>query len=173
MARNLITLLAGFLLLLAEVVYVGLFSVDTWVPHLSVGVMLYLALRKGLFEACVAVLLLSWAADLGSAAPPGVTALSLTVTFFAVYISNRTLAYRGWLVRIVLSVVAVAFSLTVGAVLMVALTRELDILWALVFTGLPSALLAPVGMLVSWAALAWIDRTFAARQRGLLTSQSG
>lgn len=170
MARNLITLVAGSLLLLLEAVYVGLFAVDTWLPHVGVGVMLYLALRKQLFEACVAVLVLSWVADALAAMPPGITALSLTATFFVVYISNRSLAYRGWPVRIVLAVLAAAFAQTATAVLMAALVREPGILRALVFAGLPSTLLAPVGMALAWLALAWIDKTFAARQRGLLAS---
>ncbi len=173
MARNLITLIAGFLLLLFEAVYVGLFAVDNWLPHVGVGVMIYLALRKGLFEACVAVLLLAWVADLLSAAPPGVVAMSLTLTFFAVYVSNKTLAYRGWPVRIGLSLVAALFAQTASALMVVALTRELSVLPALALAGVPSALLAPVGLAVSWVALAWIDKTFAARQRGLLTTSSG
>jgi hypothetical protein len=172
-ARNLITLLAGFLLMLLEAVYIGLFAVDNWLPHIGVGVMIYLALRKGLFEACVAVLLLTWVADLLSAAPPGIVAMSLTLTFFAVYVSNRTVAYRGWPVRIALSVVAAIFAQTAAAVLLVAFSRELTVLPALAFSGLPSALLAPVGLVISWAALAWIDKTFAARQRGLLTTSGG
>ena len=71
MVRIVVTIVVGFALLLLESMYVGLFAVDTWVPHVASAVIVYLAIRKEIFEGCLCLIFLAWIADLLAATPPG------------------------------------------------------------------------------------------------------
>ena len=162
------TIAVGILLLLLEAIAVELFDLSNWLPHVASGIVVYLALRKELFEACIEVAALAWIADLLAVAPPGVVALAITVVFFGVRIASVRLTFSARIVRVALAVLAAAAVQIVAVGVVAALTGELRLVTALVLAGLPSALLAPVGFLVSWLALARVDKVLAPRQRGLL-----
>jgi cell shape-determining protein MreD len=173
MIRTLITIAVGTLLLLVESIYVAIFDVDTWVPHIAAGLVTYLALRKDLFEGAVCIVVLAWVADLLGGAPPGVVSLSLTAVFFLVWVIAQSLRLRRWVSRVVVSVLAAALVQAVGVCATVLLGGPATLFATLALSAGPSALLAPVGLGVSWVCLWWVDKTFASRQRGILTSSRG
>jgi len=173
MARVMFTVLFGLVLLVLESIYVAVFVADTWIPHMAAGLVLYLALKRTMFEGAVCLIMLAWIADLMAAAPPGVVALSMTVVFFGVWLLAQSLALKSWPVRLALSVVVAALVQVLG-IIIVMITVGPEGLWGPLFlSGLPSSLMAPVGALCCWGALWWVDKTFAPRQSGLLTPLRG
>lgn len=167
--RFLLTLITGLALLILEAAWVGVFDVDTFLPHVAPALILYLALQKDVFEGGVEAALIAWAADLLGAAPPGMNALALTLLFFALRAAGARLAYRSLLVRAGLAVAAAAFTQAVVLLALLVTLGELRLLASFGVAALPSCLAAPLGLLLTWPLLARIDAFFQPKTRNLLS----
>ncbi len=155
-------------LLLAEALLINLFGFDVLMPHLGVGLVIYLGTRSPqLFEAAAVTLILAWGADLLAATPPGTRAMALTVVFFLVRIFGTRLNVDSRVILGMLSVVAAALMMAIEVGIILALTGELSLLEPFLLGALPSSLMAPVGVLVSMVVLSRVEDFFSDRKGGL------
>lgn len=166
--RFLLTLVTGLALLIVESAWVGVFDVDTLLPHVAPALIVYLALQKEIFEGGVEAIFIAWAADLLGAAPPGMNALALTLLFFAVRAAGTRLAYRSVLVRAGLALAAAAFTQAIILLALLVTLGELRLLTSFLVAALPSCLTAPLGLLLVWSLLGRIDAFFQIKTRNLL-----
>ncbi len=163
--QTLITIAVCLALLLGEALAVELFNLDVWLPHVGVGIVVFLALRPPWVVGCAGVLAAAWWADLLGCSPPGVHALSLTLVFFIVKLGGQRLDGRSALVRTGVAVVAAGVLITLEALMVTMLGgAPWEPLAGFFIGALPSALAAPVGLVVAWGALDRVDRFFTARQ---------
>ena len=158
--RIVLTILTGFLLLVLESVFVGTFHIDTFLPHVACGLMIYLALQKELFEGGIEATLLAWTADLLGGAPPGVIALGLALIFFTIRLTAQRLSYRSVLVRAALSIVVAAALQTIMLLILLVVLGDLSLIATYLLAALPSALTAPIGLFLTWGPLSRIDGLF-------------
>jgi len=168
--QSLVTIVVAALLLILESSAVGVFDLAIWVPHVAIGVVIYLALEKDLVGAGLSTLVLAWVADLVAGAPPGVIGLSLTLVFFGVRLSATRFSYKRWLVRMVLAIGATLGQQTLILAILLLVGHDLSMVTTYAFAALPSCLAAPIGTLLVWLVLARVDGLFSRRSHQLLGS---
>lgn len=168
--RTLVTMVLGALMMILESSAAGVFELAVWVPHVAIGVIIYLALERDLVEASALTLVLAWMADLLGGAPPGLIGLSLTVVFLGVRLSAARFAYKRWLARAALAIVAAAAGQTVVMATLLLVGYDVALLAPFALAALPSCLLAPVGLVLAWLPMSKVDSLFARRSKQLLTT---
>jgi cell shape-determining protein MreD len=162
--------LVGALLLILESSAAGVFDLAVWVPHVGIGVVIYLALERDFAEAGLSTLLLAWVADLVGGAPPGIIGLSLTLVFFGVRLTTARFAYKRWLARVLLAVAAAFAQQTLVLAILLLVGNNVAILAPYALAALPSCLAAPIGMTLVWLPMSKLDGLFSRRSRRLLAS---
>lgn len=157
----------GVLLLILEALLIGLFDLEMWMPHLALGLVVFMAVRPSLFEACVAVICVAWGADALGCAPTGVRAMSLTLVFFAVRLSAARLDVNSNLVLALVSIVAAAAMITLEVLIVTVLAAHGTLFPALLYGGLPGSLTAPIGLALSFPVMTRLESLFADRKDAL------
>lgn len=154
-------------LLVAESGLVTLLGLELWLPHVAVGLMIFLAMRPPFFEAAAAAFVVAWGADLLGGGPPGARAMALTLTFFLLRLASARLDDRSRVLRLLVTVVAAAVAMGLEVLVVAALSGEARMFTTLAVVALPSSLTAPLGMIPAWLALDRVERLFTV-QKGTL-----
>lgn len=166
--QSLLTLIVSTLLLVLESLVVHAFDLDTYTPHVACSLVVYLALERSMGKGAFQTVIIAWMADLIAAGPPGVYGLALTLLFLLLKVSSSQITYASVPVRAALSIVAAALVQAIVLVVLLALGQGDGLARAFVLAALPSTLLAPIGLWMSWSALERLDDAF--QKKGLFGS---